>query len=149
MRSTASFDTRIYQAALYLYPPSFRREFSPEMVRDFDEARHDPDLVGRARGLWKFRVHMMADLARAVMLQWLRTGWPVIAVVSVICPVAAVSALANVWPRELFAVPDGIARHDADLLALQVLATILLLVIAATIMVTQVLMRSLARRRRH
>lgn len=148
MRSTLSLDSRLYRAALYLYPPSFRREFSAEMVRDFDEARHDPELAGRARRLWKFRAHMIADLACAVVLQWLRTGWPIIAVAAVACPVAAVSALANVWPRQLFAIPMGIGTHDADVLALEVLVTIVILLVASTIMVTLVLMRSLLRRRR-
>jgi len=59
-----------------------------------------------------------------------------------------VSALANLWPRQLFVMPLGLGTHDADVLALEVLVTILILLIAGTIMVTFVLMRSLLRRGR-
>jgi hypothetical protein len=45
MESTASLDARCYQAALYLCPPAFRREFSQEIVRVFHEARHDTQLA--------------------------------------------------------------------------------------------------------
>ena len=39
---------KLYRAALYLYPAAFRREFSSEMTRDFQEATREAG-PGRAR----------------------------------------------------------------------------------------------------
>jgi hypothetical protein len=146
MRPTASLDTRFYQAAVYLYPPAFRREFSREMVRVFGEVRHETQVAHPESGLWTFWALMSADLARTVVLQWLRTGWPFIVVVSTLYPLTAASALASLWRRNSFVLPSGSA--DADLIALVLLVAIVLVVIAATIVLTLWFTRPLLYRRR-
>jgi hypothetical protein len=148
MRPTASLDTRFYQAALYLYPPAFRREFSQEIVRVFNEARHETQVASPGGGLWAFRARMSADLASTIVLQWLRTGWPFIVVMSMLYPLMAVSALASLWRRTpfVFVLPRGTA--DADVIALELLAAIVLVVIATTIIVTLWFTRPLLNRRR-
>src|SRR5437016_13923161 len=105
MRPNGSFDTMLYRAALYLYPPAFRREFSPEMVRDFDEARHETGRAGEGRGLWAFRAEMGVDLTCTVVLQWVRTGLPLIVLVSAIAPLIAASALATLWHQVRIVLP--------------------------------------------
>jgi hypothetical protein len=84
MRPTASLDTRLYRAALHPYPPVFRRDFSGKIVRVFDEARQEMILTRPEDGLWTFRARMIVDLARTIVGQWLRTGWPCIAVLSIL-----------------------------------------------------------------
>ena len=89
MQSPASLDSRLYRAALFLYPPAFRREFSSEMILDFNEARDETQQAGDGRGLWAFRADISADLVSTVVLQWMRTGWPVIVLLSMIVPLTA------------------------------------------------------------
>jgi hypothetical protein len=139
MPPSASLDTRCYQAALYLYPPAFRREFSDEIVRVFNEARHDSQLSAPAGGLWAFRALMIADLVSAIVRQWLRTGTPFIAAISVLYSLAAASAVAAIWRRTRFVLPHGSA--DADVMALELLTAIVLVVIATTIILTLWFMR--------
>ena len=140
MPSTASLATRCYQAALYLYPPAFRREFSREMVLVFDEVRRDARDSSPGGDRWSFWARMIADLARTIALQWMRTGWPVIGALSVLYP------LARFWRRTSFVLPSGNA--DADVSALVLLVAIVLVVIAATIVLTLWFTRPLLYRRR-
>lgn len=146
MRPTASLDTRCYQAALYLYPPAFRREFSREIILVFNEARHDTQLASHGAGLWAFWVRMSADLASTIMLQWLRTGWPFIVMMATLYPLVVASAVASLWQRAPFVMPRATA--DADVIALTLLAAIVLVVIATTIILTLWFTRPLLYRRR-
>jgi hypothetical protein len=146
MRPTASLDTRLYRAALHLYPPVFRRDFSREIVRVFDEARQETLLSCPEDGLWAFRARMIVDLARTIVGQWLRTGWPYIVVLSILYPLTAASALSSLWSRWSIVPPRGTA--DADILMLELLAAIVLLIVAATIIFTLWFTRPLLYRRR-
>jgi hypothetical protein len=144
MRPIASLDTRCYQAALYLYPPAFRREYSEEIVRVFDEARHETQLAHPSGGLWAFRARMSADLAIAIVGQWLRSGWPSIVVISMLYPLMAATAAASLWRRVPFVLSPG--TSDADVIALELLAAVVLVVIATTIILTLWFTRPLYRR---
>jgi hypothetical protein len=148
MRSTAPLDTRLYRAALHLYPPAFRRDFSQEIVRVFDEAREETLLTRPEDGLWGFRARMIADLARTIVRQWLRTVSPYIAVLSILYPLTAASALSSLWSRLTFVLPRDTADADADVLMLELLAAIVLLVVATTIILTLWFTRPLLYRRR-
>jgi len=145
MRSPASLDTRLYRAALYLYPPVFRRDFAAEMVRVFDAARHERLLARPGGRLWAFRAHMWVDLAGAVVRQWLRTGWPVIAALSILYPLTAASALSSLWRRLPVVLPTGTA--DGDILVLEMLTAVVILLVAATIILTLWFTRPLLYRR--
>jgi hypothetical protein len=146
MRPPASLDARLYRAAQYLYPPAFRRAFSEEIVRVFDESRLDTETTGDGRALWLFRARMGADLADAIVRQWLRSGWPAFAGASLLYSLTMVSALASVWRRAPLVLPKAIA--DADVIALTLLAAIVLVVIATTIILTLWFTRPLLYRRR-
>jgi hypothetical protein len=67
--------SKVYRAALYLYPATFRREFSTEMTRDVHEAMQE---VGHGRDRLMLWAGIGADFARTIVVQWLRTGLPVL-----------------------------------------------------------------------
>ena len=127
------FDTRCYQVLLALYPPAFRREFGDEMRKDFDlgliEARgNGPD------ALRAFRCHATADGLAALVVQWMRSGWPLIVALSVVVPFATTAWLASIWRRSLFVMPEG--ARDIEVLGIVLLASVSIVIIAATIIVT-------------
>jgi hypothetical protein len=133
MRAPTGLETRLYGAALYCYPPAFRREFSGEMVRDFHEARHEPQVLIGRRQLWAFRRQIAADLVTSIVRQWLRSGVPLLLVLSLVGPLASTTAVAA-----LLKPADRLVRRfpDEDLLVLLVIVSTLFLVIAATIIFT-------------
>jgi hypothetical protein len=135
---------RVYYAALFLCPPAFRREFSTEMARDVDDAAEDMRSAGGAAlMLW---IGITADLASTVVVQWLRTGWPVLAACSIAGAIAATRVAANMLLHEPLPVPAS--AHDRDLMTLLLLTGTVLLVIVATIVFTFWFSRPLTRRRR-
>jgi hypothetical protein len=143
-----TFGRRLYGAALYLYPPAFRREFGPEMIRDFDEA-----LAERwcRRGLLAlFLAHIGADLARSAAWQWLRSGLPAVAAAAASATLVSLAAMSHVWPRPTgeMVLPSNPA--DRELLGLLILAVLAILLIATTIVLTlwAAPVRRLQRRRR-
>jgi len=147
--SRRPLDTRIYRVALWLYPAEFRRDFSSEMARVFDEARHETAMAASGEGLWSFRARMGADLATAIVRQWLRTGWPVIVAISAVVPLIAGTALAAL-PR-LAAFAPGHDTADEDVIAVAMLAEmvlVVLLIIVATLFFTHWFARPFAHRRR-
>ena len=124
---------RVYRAALFLCPPAFRREFSTEMARDVDDAAEDMRSGGGAAALLLW-IGIAADLAATVVVQWLRTGWPVLAACSLAGAVAATRVAANMLWHEPLPVPAS--AHDRDLMTLLLLTGTVLLVIVATIVFT-------------
>jgi hypothetical protein len=146
MRSPASLDARCYHAALFLCPPAFRREFAQEILLVFDEARQEARLAAPQYGLWSFRARMAVDLAATIVRQWFRTGLPILAPLAILYPLAASSALATLWRRMPFHVPRGTA--DSDVLMLELLAAVVLLIVAATIILTLWFTRPLLYRHR-
>jgi hypothetical protein len=137
---------RVYHAALYLYPSAFRREFSSEMTRDFHEATEETRRAGRRRDLLTLWLGLGADLARTIVVQWLRTGLPFLLLCSTAGAIATASVAANVLPRALFAVPE--AAHDRDVMMLLLLTCVVLAVIVATILFTFWFSRPMFRRHR-
>lgn len=137
---------RLYHAALFLYPPAFRREFSGEMTRDFDEATQDTGVTARRRDLLTLWTRIGADLARTVVVQWLRTGVPALLLSSMAGALVAASVAATVVPHDPFAVP--VAPADRDLMTLILLTGVVLLVIVATILFTFWFSRPLLQRHR-
>jgi hypothetical protein len=131
MRPADSLDAKVYAAALFLYPPAFRREFSQEMTSDFHDARRE---ARHGRGLWTFRLETISDLARSVVRQWLRTGLPLIALLAMAATWTTAALLANVWRPSFFELTSD--TPDAELIALQIFVVLILLVIAATIIFT-------------
>jgi hypothetical protein len=126
--SSASFDALLYRGALRLYPGEFRREHGDEMAFDFDEARGEAASAG-SRALWALRLLMGVDLARTVVVQWLRTGLPAIGCVALACSLALIAGLAWVARR----ITVRIDAIDADTVGVLLLAAIAVMVIVTTI----------------
>ena len=135
---------RVYYAALFLCPPAFRREFSAEMARDVEDAADDMRSAGAAAALMLW-IGITADLASTVVVQWLRSGWPVLATCSIAGAIAATRVAANMLLQEPLPVPAS--AHDRDLMTLMLLTGTVLLVIVATIVFTFWFSRPLTRRR--
>ena len=98
---------RIYRLLLRLYPSSFRREFGHEMTLDFDEAGREAWNDRQWEGLITFWGRMSADIAATVAVQWMRTGLPAIALVSVLVAMGVTGAAAQIVPRG----PMGSTSH--------------------------------------
>jgi hypothetical protein len=127
---SARFDARLYRAALYLCPGEFRREHGVEMACDFDEACAEVAPAG-ARAAWTLRLLMGADLARTIVVQWLRTGLPAIGCVALLCSLVLTAALASAVRRLTFRLPtEGV---DAEGVGVVLLAAVVVMVIVATI----------------
>ena len=125
-----SFDARLYRAALHLCPGEFRGEHSDEMACDFDEARGEVASAG-ARAVWTLRLVMGVDLARTIVVQWLRTGLPAIGCVALLCPLVVAAGLASAVRRLTFRIPvDGV---DAESVGVALLGVVAVMVIVVTI----------------
>ena len=136
----------VYRAALYLYPGAFRREFSTEMTRDFHEATLEARRAGRRRDLLTLWAGIGADLARTIVVEWLRTGMPVLLLCSTAAALAAAGVAANVLPHAPFDVP--VTAQDRDVMTLILLTCAVLLIIVATILFTFWFSRPMFRRQR-
>jgi hypothetical protein len=130
-----------------LCPPAFRREFAQEILLVYDEARQEARLAAPQYGLWSFRARMAADLAGTIVRQWLRTGWPIIAMLAILYPLTAASAIVSIGKRLFRVLPHASAAVD-DILMLELLAAVVLLIVAATIILTLWFTRPLLYRHR-
>ena len=143
-----SLDGRLYRAALSLCPAGFRREHGDEMVRDFDEARGEAAADG-GRALWILRLLMAVDLVRTLGIQWFRTGFPAIALASILVTLALAEGLASLALRARFAPFQMPADPvDAEILGVLLLAVMSVMLIAMTIVLTQFVNRPRRRGRR-
>src|SRR5688500_12245532 len=128
-RTTFSIDGRLYRAALSLCPAGFRHEHGDEMVRDFDEARGEAVASGD-RALWILWFLMSVDLVRTLAVQWVRTGFPAIALAATLVPLALAEGLATVARRAEIRMPAEVAQDEV--LGVLLLAVICVLLIAMT-----------------
>lgn len=125
-------DGRLYRAALKLCPAEFRREHGGEMARDFDEARDEASAAG-VRALWLFRLVFAIDLVRTCAVQWLRTGVPLIALASILAPLAIAEAIAAVARRAR--IHAAVTRADDEVLTVLLIAIVCAMLVATTIVV--------------
>jgi hypothetical protein len=144
MMPSRPLDTILYRIALYLYPPAFREEYSEEMLLDFEAARRDAfdsEERGARRMLW---MHMAVDLMRSIVVQWVRTGLPLITATAMTCSFSIVLALVCFWRAPAtFPMSNG----ETDILQIVLLSTVVLLIVAGTIIFTTWFTRTTRRRR--
>ena len=133
MPHPSSLVRRCYRAALYLCPPAFRQEFGREMLQDFDEARAEA-ATGPRRAQWAVTARMGSDLGRTAVVQWLRTSWPLILAGAVIAPMPGLAAVVRFMPRGALVFAETEADHEP--VALVLLGTVVVLLIATTIILT-------------
>jgi hypothetical protein len=135
-----------YRAALTLYPPAFRAEFGEELQRDFEEAAAEVWRDGSRRDRLRFVAAMGRDLTTTVTAQWLRTGTPAIALISV--SLAALMTTAAVKLRTGPAWTHAVRPEDQELLTVMLLIGVVLLLIVVTIFFTLYFLRPKRLRRR-
>jgi hypothetical protein len=131
--SLHAFEGRLYRAALSLFPAAFRRDHGDEMARDFDEARREA--AGSGRAVWLLRCGMALDFVRALAVQWVRTGLPVIALTSILLSLLIAGGLAAVVRSvSSIRIPAGI-EHD-DMVIVLFMVQISIVLIAMTILIS-------------
>jgi hypothetical protein len=131
MRRPTFLDASSYRAGLRLCPPAFRREYSDQMLQDFEDACREAVDAG---GMGRLRLQMGLDLIRTLGVQWFRSGWPVIMLLSVLPMLAALTGLAPLVGRANFAIPTD--RPDSEAIGLVLIATITVFLVATTIVLT-------------
>jgi hypothetical protein len=137
---------RVYYAALFLCPTRFRREFSSEMARDLDAAIEEARLGGRRQEMVALWTAIGIDLARTVLVQWHRTGLPILIPCCLIAALTAVRVASQLAAHTALAVPAAAA--DRDLMTIIIMTGVVLLVIVATILFTFWFSRPLLQRHR-
>lgn len=131
MRRPTFLDASSYRAGLRLCPPAFRREYGDQMLQDFEDACREAVDAG---GMGRLRLQMGLDLIRTLGVQWFRSGWPVIMLLSVLPMLAALTGLAPLVGRANFEIPTD--RPDSEAIGLVLIATITLFLVATTIVLT-------------
>jgi hypothetical protein len=139
-----SFEGRLYRAALLLFPAAFQHDHGAEMARDFDEAREEARDCGSTR--WLLRCCMAIDLVRTWAVQWVRTGLPVIAVASILLPLAIAEGLAMLVRSARIRIPDSV--EHADMVVVLFMVEISVVLIAMTIFISLWVGRLMHLRRR-
>jgi hypothetical protein len=123
-------DARLYRAALRLCPGEFRRDHGDEMACDFEDARREAMAAG-ARAVWVFRLLVAADLARTLVVQWLRTGLPIIGAAALLTTLLLASAVASA--ARFVSVRMRVERLPSDAVGVVLLSAVAVMVIVATI----------------
>lgn len=141
----ASIGVRLYRGLLLLYPARFRKQFEVEMACAFEEASHDA-LDDRRRllaliSLWSL---VAGDLVRTLVIQWVRTGLPLVALGAAFATSGTVSVLAWMWPAQ----PGAFPSEDSDLAILLLLVAVVLMVIVSTMVFSLWFLHPLLERRR-
>jgi hypothetical protein len=134
MARPASIDVTLYRAGLSLLPPAFRRDFAPEMLRDYLTARTEATASGAPANLRRLRAEMGTDLLRAIVAQWFRSGVPLIVLLTMVVPLLVGVSVAAVLPRVRFELPMG--TPDVEIIGAVLLASTAVIFIAVTIMLT-------------
>jgi len=140
----------IYRAILRLYPARFREDFASDMALDFADASDQAWAERRWTGLIGVWTGTAVDVARSLILQWMRTHVPLISIVSIGIALSTAAIAQTITPKgPLFA---NVKPGDRELVTLILLTACVLLVIASTIIFTlwflrPLLYRGSARRR--
>jgi hypothetical protein len=128
--SPISFEARLYRAALLLCPPEFRREHGDEMAADFDDALAELPSTGGTRA-WALRSAMGVDLARTIVVQWLRTGLPIIGLVAVSSSLLLIAGLASAVRLLTTRIP--VNPDTSEMVGVVLLTVVAVMVIVVTI----------------
>ena len=143
MPRTLTVAASMYQAALLVYPPEFRREFGDQMARDFEEANSEAWRETRWRGVIALWAHTFADLVSSVLVQWPKSRLPAIGVASAAFATLSVSAAGQL---RRVALPTPITEGDRDLITVMLMIMVVLMIVAAILVFNLWFSRSLVRR---
>jgi hypothetical protein len=132
MRGPRVLDRVLYRAGLACCPPAFQREYAAEMLRDFDSGRREALASARPLDIWSWRVALLLDLVRTVGVEWSRTSLPAVAIVSATLPLLLAGVGASLFRQTRFTLPT--TTPDAESIGLVLLASVVVLVIAMTML---------------
>ena len=139
--------THLYKALLYLYPAAFRQEFGDEMVCDFDDGTGDAWTAGGWPRVLAFWTIVSADFMWTVLIQWLRSGWPVLVAISATWSLSCCVLLAQQFvPRPELRMPSN--RTEEEMMLMMLSAVVVFVLIAVTIIVTAAFWALVVRRTR-
>ena len=126
--------THIYRALVYLYPPTFRRQFASEMASHFRdatcEAWHDGGWL-TVTGLW---IHIGRDLLGTAAVQWFRNGTSMVFVLSAAAAATCGFTITQTLRRPLQVA--SLSPVDQDKVVLLFLATLVILLTVTVILFT-------------
>lgn len=123
-------DARLYRLGLRLCPGEFRRDHGDEMACDFEDAWREAVASG-AKAVWAFRLIVGTDLARTLVVQWLRTGLPLIGCAALLFTLLLANAVASV--ARFVTARMGVDQLPSDAVGVILLSSVAVLVIVATI----------------
>ena len=129
--------THLYRALLLLYPKAFREKFGDEMACDFEEATSEAWAARGWIGVLTLVALVAADLMRTAVSQWLRTGWPAALALSGTLTAAYSVLIAHQVPHGTDVSRLLPARTaDEEMRVMMFGAVVVVLLIAATILIT-------------
>ena len=137
--------TRGYRVALWFCPPAFRHRFGDELAHDFEDGLHDVRRTGFAGDVPTFLLRSGADLGRTIVVQWLRTGAVLSTLLSVFGLAATVGAIDAI--RSASQQAHLVRPEHEEAVILLLLFGVVMVVIGATIFLTQYLLWPRVRRR--
>jgi hypothetical protein len=143
MSPSSSWLSRSYCLALWLCPPAFRRRFGDELRQDFDYCLGD---ARRAGDVPTFLARSAGDLARTMVVQWLRTGSPFTTLIPLVSAAMVVGVLAQLKDASRWT--PFVPPQDEAVWTLLLLVGAVLFVVVATILLTEYLLWPRLRRRR-
>jgi hypothetical protein len=115
----------VYRALLHLYPSQFRDEYSREMAADFDDASDEAFIERGWRGVLSVWLQTGADLACSIPIQWLRTGRPLLILVSAAWSTLTFALVADQFvplQRTFLSIPPGTPGESLVLVLLTLAA---------------------------
>jgi hypothetical protein len=134
----------LYKALLGLYPSAFRREFASDMIQDFEEASHEAWTNTGWRGLLSFAFFTAADVARSVLMQWLRSGRLLVMGLAFAIAAACATIIGMLDLRVPYIIRPSSPERDGVLML--ILVTTIIVVIAATIVFSVMFLRPVLNR---
>ena len=123
----------VYRWLLRLYPHDFRRRYADELDADFTAGRQEALAAGGGGALIECYVRALADLARSIPREWLRTPWiPVMAVAAVVASLVFYYVVGRVYRARSFAASPHWPESPELLL---LMAAMVLVPICATVLI--------------
>lgn len=129
----------LYKALLGLYPPAFRREFSSDMVQDFEEASYETWASEGWQGLLSFAFFTGIDVARGVLMQWLRSGMAIVIGLAFAIAAACATVIGMLDLRVRYIIQPSSPERDGVLVLIVV--TTVVVIIAATVIFSLIFLR--------
>jgi hypothetical protein len=131
---------------LYLYPPAFRRQFADEMADDFQEATEEAWANGFT-GVLMLWTRVARDFLGSLAYQWLRSGVSSSALIPGVFSLL-VAVLLHTAPRSKLEPGSRPRIFDPQINEMVLLIAVVVLIVAATVVITGRFWLSVFRRSR-